>query len=93
MTEPPQKLELWLQVQKAFLCQMNELPPLVSHHSYQTEWSWLLMGPTGTHYIMYQRYMTGLHCSFYGFIGPFIVLHESFAPVPFSALPPDAPRR
>lgn len=40
------------------------------------------MGPTGTQYIMYHHYMTGLHCSFYCFIGPFIVLHESFSPPP-----------
>lgn len=70
---------------------MIGLPSLISHHSYQAEWSMLLMGPTGTQYIMYHRYMTGLHCSFYCFIGPFIVLHESFSRPSLAALHPGCP--
>lgn len=35
--------------------------------------------------------MTGLHCSFYCFIGPFILLHESFSLLSLAALHPGCP--
>lgn len=57
----------------SLLHKRNDLPSHISYLSHQTQASLLLIGTTGIQYIMYHEYMTGPHCSFYGFIGPFIV--------------------
>lgn len=79
----PQKMRLWPQVEKPVT--LNERPDashIISLSSHSPT--------TGTEYIMYHKFMTRLHCSFYCFIGPFIVHvfgRDVSLPVSFSTLP------
>lgn len=73
---------------RCLLHKMNGLPSLVSYLCHQTQSS-LLIGPTGIQHITYHVDMTWLHCSFYCFIGPFIVhvFGWDVSLVSFSTLP------